>query len=107
VDHVGQTYRVDVKDSRGIGIVAQLGRIARDDQDVAQTQGVGTEQVRLHAEQVPVAATIVDYRFHADLPFDRHGQRHGCHARRSARPVGDVDRIDAGRGKLLGPAETL
>ena len=47
-----QTNRVDVEDSGGVWIGAHLGWVARDREDVAKPEGVGTEQVHLHAEQV-------------------------------------------------------
>ena len=62
-----QADRVHVVDRRRVGIVAELGRVAGDREDVAQAQRVGAEQVRLDAEQVPVAAGVVQDRVDADL----------------------------------------
>ena len=53
------------------------------------------EQVGLHAEQVPIAAGVVEDRLDAGLLLDEHRRRQRAHPRAGARAVGDVDQIDA------------
>src|SRR6185436_2922940 len=55
---------------------------------------VRPEQVRLDPEQVPVAAGVVQDRVDPHLLLQQHAERLRAHARRGARPVGDVDRVD-------------
>ena len=61
---------------------------------------VRAEQVGLHAEQVPIAAGVVEDGLDAGLLLDdqRGGER--AHARAGARAVGDVDEVDAVNAQL-------
>ena len=86
--------RVDVVDRGRVRVVAELGRIAGDREDVAQAERVGAQQVRLDPQQVPVAAGVVKDGVDADLRLHEHAQRLRAHARRGARAVGHVDRVD-------------
>jgi len=47
--------RVEIVDRRGVRKVAHLGRVARDDDEVAHAEIVCAEEVRERGEQVPVA----------------------------------------------------
>ena len=67
VDDVHQSDSVHVEDSRGVGIVAQLGRIAGDADEVVDAHGAGAQQVRLDAEDVAVAAGVVQHGLNADI----------------------------------------
>jgi hypothetical protein len=49
-DDVDQTDGVNVKYSGGIGVVAELGRVAGEAEDVVQADGRGPEQVRLNGQ---------------------------------------------------------
>jgi hypothetical protein len=93
--HVGEADRIDVEHPGRLGIVAHDRRIARRNEEIAQPHGVRPQQVRLHPEQVPVAARVVQEGLDAGalLDQDRGGQRAG----RRAHPgrVGHIDRIDA------------
>ena len=86
--------RVHVVDRGRVRVVAELRRVAGDREDVAQAERVGPEEVRLNAEEVPVAARVVEDRVdpHLLLQEDAEGLR--AHPRRGAGPVGDVDRVD-------------
>ena len=61
-DDVREADRIDVEDRRRVRIVADLRRIAGDEQHVADAHRVRAEQVRLHAEQVAIAAGVVEDR---------------------------------------------
>ena len=86
--------RVHVVDRGGVRVVAELGRVAGDGQDVAEPERVGAEQVRLDPQQVPVAAGVVEDRLDPDLRLEQHAERLRAHARGGARTVRDVDRVD-------------
>ena len=62
VHDADEADRVDVVDRGRVRVVAELGRVAGDGEDVAQAQRVGAQQVGLDAEQVPVAAGVVEDR---------------------------------------------
>ena len=66
VHDADQADRVHVVDRGRVRIVAELRRVAGDGQDVAQAQRVGAQQVGLDAEQVPVAAGVVQDRLDPD-----------------------------------------
>ena len=89
---VGQADRVDVEDRRGVGIVADAPGIAGDEQQVAQAHRVRAEQVGLDAEQVAIAAGIVEQRLDARLLLDQHGERQRAQARAGAQAVRECSR---------------
>jgi 5-methyltetrahydrofolate--homocysteine methyltransferase len=80
-DHPGQAYGVDVEDAGRVGVVAELGRVARYEEKVPQAYGVGAEHVRLHADQVAVAAGVVQDRLDADPLFYHDRGDDGAHPR--------------------------
>ena len=79
---VGQPDRIDVEHGRGVRIIADAPGIAGDEQQIAQAHGVRAEQVGLDAEQIPIAAGVVQQRFDARLLFDQHRQRQARSAAR-------------------------
>ena len=97
--HVGrdleQAHRVEVVDRGGEGIVAHLGRISGDDDQIANPGRVGGEQVRDQPEEVPVAAAHVEDRLDAGLALEDLAYGVVAHPGGGARPVGDVDHVDA------------
>ena len=78
---VGQSDAVDVEHGGGVGVGPHLRRVAGDDQQVVEPAGRGAEQVGQHAEQVAVAAGVVDDRLEPDLALDQQPAR-------AARPSG-------------------
>ena len=70
-DDVGQADRVDVEDGGGIRIVAERRGIAGDEQQVANAHRVGAQQIRLDAQQVAVAAGVVQDGLDAGLLLRR------------------------------------
>src|SRR6185369_13664794 len=95
VDHVHQTHGIDVENSRRIGIVPHLGRITRDDDQVPDADRERSEQVRLHAEEIAVAARVMNDRLDPYLALHDVGERLRRHPGAGPGPVGDVDRIDS------------
>ena len=95
--HVGEADRVDVEDRRGIGVVADLAHVAGDAEQVAHAHRVRAEQVRLDAEQVAVAARILEQRLDAGLLADEGGQRQRADARAAAGRVRHEHQVDACR----------
>ena len=93
--HGRHADRVGVEHAGGVRIVAQLGRVAGDEQDVAHAAGRAGQQVGLHADQVAVAAAEVQDRLDAGLLLDALGGDQRRDPRTGPRAVGDVDRIDA------------
>ncbi len=83
-----------------VGIVAGVRRIAGDQQDVADPHRVRAEQIRLHAEQVAVAARVVKDRLDPRLLLDHHRRGQRADSRARTRPFGDVDQVDAVRAEL-------
>ena len=53
------------------------------------------QQIRLDAEQIPIAARVVQQRFDPGLLLDEHRQRQRADARARALAVGNADEIDA------------
>ena len=56
---IDQADGIHVKHRRRIGIVAHLGRIAGDAQNIAQADRRGAQQIRLDGENVAVAAGVM------------------------------------------------
>ena len=72
----------------GVRIVADLRRIAGDEQQVADPHRVRAEQVRLHPEQVPIAAGVMENRLDAGLLLHEHRRRQRAHPRAARGPSG-------------------
>ncbi len=104
-DEIGQSDAVDIEDRGGLGIRPHLRRIARDDEQVANTRGRGTEQIRKHAQQVPVAAGVVDNGFEPDLTLNHQRREQRAHAALCPRSVRNVDGVDPGGLELRGLIE--
>ena len=95
VHHVRQANRVDVEHSGRVRIRAHLRRIAGNQKQVPQAQRRGAQQVGHHAEQIAIAAAVVQHRLRFRFRVLHHQRRgHRAHARLRARPVGNVDAID-------------
>ena len=94
-DDVDQADGVDVEDGSCVRIVAQLGRIAGEAEDVVQADGRGAEQVRLNAEDIAIAAGVVENGFDAGVLLNLDAEALRAHARRGAGRVGHVDGVDA------------
>ena len=99
-DDVGQADRVDVEDGGRVGIVADAPWIAGDEHEIAQPHRVRAEQIGLDAEQVPIAAGVVQQRLDAGLLLDQDRERQGADARAAAQRVGNVDDVDAANLEL-------
>jgi len=63
--HVHETDRIHIEHRRRIRVIADLRRITRHQEHVADAHRVRAQQIRLHPEQTPVAARVVEDRFHA------------------------------------------
>ena len=100
-DHVDETDRVHVEHGRRVGVRPLLRRIARCQQDVAQSQLVRTDQIRLHADQMAIAAGVVQQRLDGRLLLDE--RRQGQCARAGTRPR-VVRHVDGDRPEVLEPA---
>ena len=94
-DHVGQADRVDVEHRRRVRVRSHLRRIAGDEQHVAQAERRAAEKIGVHAEEVAVAAAVVEHGLDADALLQQHGDGDGAHAVLRARPVGNVHGVDA------------
>src|SRR6185503_1197664 len=94
IDHVRQTNRIDIEDGRCVRVWSHLRRIASDDENVAEAKRGGAEQIRHHAEKVPVATAIVQHRLDPDLLFDEYRCRDRAHARLRACAVGNVHTVN-------------
>src|SRR5438477_7053452 len=70
IDQVRETDRVDVEDCRRVRVRAHLGRIAGDDQDVAQSRGMRADDVGEHPEEIAIPAAVVNHRLDSHLAFD-------------------------------------
>ena len=42
------------------GVISDFGRVAGNDEEVADLVGLKAQQIRLHAEEVPVAAGVME-----------------------------------------------
>ena len=82
-------------------------RIAGHDQQVANAHRLRAEQVRLHAEQVPVAAGVVEDRLDARPAATSTAVDERAHPAAGARTVGNVDEVDAADAQLAGRVDEL
>jgi len=64
-----------------------------------------TKQIRLHAEQIAIAAAVVEDGFDRQGALDEEREGAGRHARRCARAVRDIDGIDAEAGQFAHPRQ--
>ena len=69
-----QAHRIEIEDGGGGGVVAHLGRVARDHDEVPQPQHPGAEGVGEQADQVPVAATDAGFATIDVIPFNDYCQ---------------------------------
>src|SRR5262249_10233099 len=74
VNDVHQTDGIDVKDRRGVRIVAELRRIAGDADQVVDPHRVTAQQLGLHAEHIAVATRKVQRGFDARLLLHKNAQ---------------------------------
>src|SRR5437899_3436882 len=90
IHQIRETDRVDVEYRGRFRIRAHLRRIARDDENVAQPRGVRADDVGEHAEQVAVAAAVVNDGLDADLALDEYRRGQHAHATLRAGPSGTL-----------------
>ena len=102
-----QPDRVDVVDRRGIGVVAEAGRVAGQGDDVAHTDRVRPQQLRLQPHQRAIAGGEVQDRLHPGAVLDEIAHGQGAHPHAGHRRVGDVDEIDTRFLQQAGPVERL
>src|SRR3712207_5624496 len=94
-EDVYEADRVGVEDARGLGVVPDLGRVARHGEDVPDAEGGGAEQVGLQAYEVPVASLDVGDGLDSGLVLHDPGRDHRVHAQAGAGPVRDVYGVHA------------
>jgi len=94
-DDVDQTDGVHVKHRSGIRIISQLGRVAGEAEDVFESDGRCAQQVGLDAEDIAVAAGVMENRLNPGVLLNLDAQALRAHARAGAGRVGDVDGVDA------------
>src|SRR5581483_10779831 len=92
-DELDEPDRVDVVDRMRAGIVAGLGRVAGDREDVADTFRVRAQQERLQPGNRGVARREVRDRLDAREALDRDGGHDPAHPRSRPRVVVDVDEL--------------
>ena len=89
------------------GIVAQLRRVAGKAENVLEPDRGGAQQVGLDAQNIAVAAGIVQQGLDAGLLLDLDAEALRAHPRRGARRVGNIDHMDAGSASSLAPSSSL
>ena len=90
--HRGQGRRIDVEHRLGVGLVAGLGVVAGEAQQVAHAAGGGAHQLALQRDAVAVAAGELEDRLDAFArEHRRRDRRRQMRARAGA--VGDVDGV--------------
>ena len=62
--------RVSIEDPRCLRVVAQFGRIASHEENVVNAAGGTGQQIRLHADQIPIARAEVQDRLNAHFALD-------------------------------------
>ena len=93
-DDIDQSDCVYIKDCRRIRIVAQFRRISGKAKNVLQANRRGPEQVGLDAQHIAVAAGIVQHCLNSSVLLDLDTQALRAHARRGARRIRYIDRVD-------------
>ena len=92
---VDQSDGIHVKDSGGVGIVAHLGRVAGDAQNVVQAERRGAQQVRLNGKKIAVTAGVMQNRLNTGVLLNLEAEALGAYARRGARRVRHADGVNA------------
>src|SRR5712691_10407701 len=95
-DDLNQTYRVYIPDARRVRVVADAQWIARECQDIANSQRVCPQEFRLEGHQVAVSRGEVNDGLHAQVILNQASQAHTTHAYTSHGAVSDVDTISPG-----------
>src|SRR6185437_1188834 len=96
VDNIDQANSIHVKYSGGVRIIAHLGRIAGDPNDIVHSHCVATKKLRLHAEHVAVTPGEVQGGFNPGLLLYQSAQSQITHTGGGARTVRDVDGVNTG-----------
>src|ERR1035437_895097 len=65
--HVDQADGIHIENGRRIRIVAKFGRVAGKAEDVVQAYRRGSQQVRLNAEDIAIAAGVMEDRVDAGV----------------------------------------
>ena len=102
-----QTYRVHIEDRGGVRVVPEFRRVAGDRQQVADAERMASQQVRLDADQVPVAALVMEDRLDRAIPFEERGEGDRAHPGGRPRPVGHIHEPDPGARELPRLVEEL
>lgn len=79
VEDAHEADGVHVIHARGAGVVADVGGVTRDCEDVANSQGMSPEEVGLDGEQISVAAGEVHHDFDANLVLDERADAERVH----------------------------
>ena len=91
---------IDVEDRLGVGLVASLGIVAGEDQEVLDAERGGAHQFALQRDAVLVAAGELEHRLDAGIEQELGCSQRG-HMGAGAGAVGDIDGIrqafEAGR----------
>ena len=88
---------VHFEDPLRVGVVADGRRIPGEGENVVDPHGVGPQQFRLQADDVPVPAGEVENGFHIIFVLDDGGKGDGAHPEFRHGAVGDVDGVHVGR----------
>ena len=104
---VGDADRVRLDEHGRVGIVGPTGRLAGDEQDVAQPERVRAEQLGLHAGQAAVAAAELQHGFDAGLALEQQRGGERRHPGPAGRPIGDEQRVDAADPQLAAELDEL
>jgi hypothetical protein len=67
VHDIGEADGIDVEDRRRIGIGSHARRVAGNADQVAHAGSVCAQQLRLHAQNIAIAATEVEHRFNPGM----------------------------------------
>jgi hypothetical protein len=100
LDHVREADRVDVEHLGGVRVGPERRRVTAHDEDVAEPQRGGAEQLRQHAQHVLAAACVVNDGLEAHLALDDRSRRERAHADPRAGGVDEAHGVDAGGREL-------
>lgn len=89
----------DVVGVGGSGVVSDGGGVAGDDEEVAESEGVGGEEVALDAEEVASADGEVEGGLDADALLEDGADGPRAHAHAGHGAVRDIDDVGAGFGE--------
>ena len=101
VHNIHQPDGVHIIDSGRVRIIAELGRVAGEAENIFEPDRRGAQQIALNAEHVSVAAGVVQEGLDPGLLLDLNAEALRAHAGRSARRVGHVDGVNTQVGHLL------